>query len=308
MQQLNSDVYVETGYEGVNVGCVRTNEGLILIDTPMRPRDARAWRARVTQLTGQEIRYVINTSYHPHHMLGNHFFTPAPVIAHRTVWDQIESCSDGQRQRILEVLREKYPEAIGAHKELQTVRPRLTFTDRMILHCGVKSLRLIHLGGHSPAAIGVYLPEKEIFFSGDVFVNGQHPTVEEAHTGQWLRALTEIRRLRIRVLVPGHGPLCTKEDTQRLSAYIRLLRRRVRSRMKGGQGWKEALNSIDIGELVDFFPVEAMARAAVEKQIRASLRRVYDELQMGEKGTDSPRGGIGNGQGERVSSSNAYPD
>ena len=308
MQKPNPDVYVETGYEGANVGCIRTDEGLILVDTPMRPRDARAWRARVTQLTGQEVRYVINTSYHPNHMLGNYFFTPATVIAHRTVWDQIESWSDNQRQRILEALREKHPEAIGAHKELQLVRPRLTFTDRMILYLGGKSLRLIRLGGHSPAAIGVYLPEEEIFFSGDVVVNGQHPSLEEAHTGQWLRALTEIRRLRIKALVPGRGPLCTKEDTQRLSAYIRLLRQRVRSRMKGSQGWKEALDSIHTEELVKFFPVEATARAAVEKRICASLRRIYDELQMGEMGTDSPRGGIGNGQGERTSPSNADPD
>jgi cyclase len=281
MQRLNSDVYVETGYEGANVGCVRTEAGLILIDTPMSPRNARAWRARVTQLTGQEVRYVINTSYHPHHMLGNYFFAPAPVIAHRVVWDQIEGWSDSQRQRILETLKEKYPEAAGAYEELQIVRPRLTFTDRITLHCGEKSLRLIHLGGHSPAAIGIYLPEKEVFFSGDVIVNGQHPVMEEAHTGQWLRALTEIRRLRIKALVPGCGPLCTKEDTQQLSAYIRLLRRRVRSHMKGSRGWKEALDSIDMEELVKFFPVEATARPAIEKRIWTSLRRVYEELRTG---------------------------
>ncbi len=278
MQQLDSDVCVETGYEGANVGCVRTDRGLILIDTPMRPRDARAWRARVTQLTGQEVRYVINTSYHPYHMLSHHFFAPVPVIAHRTVWDQFESWSGNQRQRILEALREEYAEAVGAHEELRITRPRLTFTDRMILHCGEKSLRLIHLGGHSPAAIGVYLPENEIFFSGDVVVNRQHPDMEEAHTEQWLRALTDIRRLRIKVLVPGCGPLCTKEDTQRLSAYIRLLRRRVRSCMKGSQGWKEALDSIDMEELMEFFPTETTA--TVEKRVRASLRRVYEELQM----------------------------
>lgn len=285
MQQLDSDVYVETGYEGTNVGCVRTDEGLILIDTPMRFRDARAWRARVTQLTGQEVRYVINTSYHPYHMLSNYFFTPAPVIAHQTVWDQIESWSGNQRQRILEALREEYAEAMDAHEELKITRPRLTFTDRLILHCGERSLRLIHLGGHSPAAIGVYLPEEEIFFSGNVVVNGQHPVMEEAHTGQWLRALTEIRRLRIKALVPGRGPLCTKEETHRLSAYIRLLRRRVRSRMKGSQGWKEALEGIDVKELAEFFPIETAAQATVEKCIRASLRRVCNELQVEGEGS-----------------------
>jgi cyclase len=293
MHRLDSDVYVETGYIGGNVGCVRTNEGLILIDTPMRPRDAQAWRVRVTQLTKQEVRYVINTDCRPQHMLSNYLFLPATVIAHQTVWDQIESWSNSQRQRMLESVRETYPEAIGAREELRVVGPRLTFTDRMTLHCGERALRLIYLGGYSPAAIGVHLPGMEIFFSGDVVVNGQHPDVQEAHTGQWLRALTEIRRLRFRVLVPGRGPLCTKEDTQQLSAYLRLLRRRVRSRMRDDRGWKDALDRIDLEELMKCFPVEATAQAAVEKLVWAGLCRVFEELRVTpeEKGPESSRGG-----------------
>ncbi|MEA3346263.1 MAG: MBL fold metallo-hydrolase [Chloroflexota bacterium] len=275
MQQLGPDVYVETRYEGANVGCVRTGEGLILIDTPMHPRDAQTWRERVNWITGQEVHYVINTTYHPHHMLGNRFFTTARVIAHQAAWDQIEDWNSSKR--LLKSLRKQYPKAIGDQTELQIVPPQLTFTGRMIIHRGEKVLHLIHLGGQSPAAIGVYLPEEEIFFSGDVVVNGQHPPMREANTGQWLRALTEIRRLRIKNLVPGLGPLCTKKDTQPLSDYIRLMRRRVRSCLKAGQERKEALDSIDIRELVGFFPVEE-ALPAVKEEIRVGLRRVYDEL------------------------------
>jgi len=283
MHQLNSDVYVETGYRGINVGCIRTDEGLIFIDTPPRPRDARAWRARLSQLTGQEPRYVINTGYHPHKVLCNHFFAPAPVIAHQAVWDKIRSWSESQRQRLLTALIEKYPEDIDAHEALRIVQPELTLTDHMILYCGGKVLRLIHLGGHSPASIAIYLPEEELFFSGNEFVYGQHPKMKEANSEQWLRNLTAIRRLRIKTLVPGRGPLCTKEDTQELSAYIRLLRRRVRSHMRKNVGWKEAASSIDMEELVHFFPFEATARAKIEKRVRDGLQRVYEELQMAGK-------------------------
>jgi len=278
IEQLHADVYVETGYEAVNVGGVRTGDGLILIDTPIRFRDARIWRARLTQLTRQEVRYIINTSYDPSHMLGNHFFAPVPAIAHQAAWDQIKSWGDTQLQRLLEGLREGCPEGMDADKEFHLIPPRVTFTDRMVLHYGDKRLQLMHLGGYSPGAIGVYLPEVEIFFSGDVVINGQHPSMEGAHTAQWLRALTEIRRLRIKAIVPSHGPPCTKEDTQQLSAYIRLLRRRVRSHMRAHQGRREVVEGIGIDEFFAFFPFPATARPAVEKRIRASLRQVYDEL------------------------------
>ena len=283
MQQINSSVYVEREYEGPNVGCIRTDEGLILIDTPVRPRDARTWRARVTQLTAQQTRYVINTKHHPHQLLINHFFAPAPVIAHQTAWDQINNWSDNQRQRLLESLKGKYAEEIGIHEKIQLIQPQLTLTNRMILHCGDKTLRLFYLRGYSPTSIGVYLPEEELFFSGDAVVNGRHPDMREAHTGQWLQDLTEIRRLRIKTLIPGRGPLCTGESTQQLSAYIRLLRRRVRFHMKDDRGWKETVNSIDIEEFLDFFPLEASERAILEKRIRMNLRRVYEESRMTEK-------------------------
>jgi cyclase len=279
MHQLNSDVYVETGYIGGNVGCVCTKEGLVLIDTPLRPRDAQTWYVRVTELTKQEVRYVINTSYDQDRVLSNCLFAPATVMAHETAWNQIQSWSNSQRQRVLESLREIHPAAPGDPEEPPALGPRLTFTDRMVLYCGETALRLMYLGGHSPAAIGVHLPSIEVFFSGNVVVNGQHPDMAEAHTEQWLRTLTEIRRLRIKTLVPGQGPLCAKEDTQRLSAYIRLLRRRVRSCMGDAGEGNEALASIDLEELLTFFPIETGAEAAVEKRLWTSLRRVYDALQ-----------------------------
>lgn len=292
MEQLHPDVYVETGYQGGNVGCIRTDEGLILIDAPLHLHDARIWRARLTQLTGQEVRYVISTSYQSYPILSYQALTPAPIIAHQTVWERIENWSEGQRQRVLEALKREQAGAVSGQKVPQIIRPRLTFTERMILYCGEKSLCLIHLGGHSPSAIGVYLPKEEILFSGDVISKGRHPIMGEANTVQWLRALTDIRRMGLRVIVPRYGPLCTKEDTQQLSAYIRLLRRRVRSQMKAGRRFKEVVEDIDLQELMESFPFEETARSAIEKRIVSSLRRVYDELQAeGQESEQCAEGG-----------------
>jgi cyclase len=281
MYQLNPDVYVETGYIGGNVGCVRTNEGLILIDIPQRPRDAQTWYVRVTELTKQKVRYVINTGYNVDRMVCNCLFLPAIVIAHRSVWHQTRSWSSSQRQRAVDCLREMRPEAEPDSEDLRRVGPQLTFTERMMLYCGELELRLMHLGGQSRAAIGVHIPGMEIFFSGDVVVNGEHPDMTAAHTEQWLRVLTEIRQMRFKTLVPGHGPVCTREETQPLSAYIRLLRRRVRSVLGEHEEGKSPLDDIDLQELVGRFPIEPASQAATEKRICVSLRRVYDELKAG---------------------------
>jgi glyoxylase-like metal-dependent hydrolase (beta-lactamase superfamily II) len=279
MRQLSPDVFVETGYRGANVAYVRTDEGLVFIDVPRRPRDARAWRQRALQLTGLEPRYVITTDGCSASVLNTCFFAPAPVIAHQATWEQIDGWTESQCNRVLDSWRSQYPEDAQDDERCRITRPCLTFTRRMTLVCGERTFSLFHLGGHSPAAIGVYLPREELFFSGQAFVRGRHPDMTEANSERWLRDLTQLRRMRIRTLVPGRGSLGSKDDTQALSAYLRLLRRRVRTHIRGGADKKEAVGNVDVTELLEFFPLDSAARSSAEKRIRASLRRVYQELQ-----------------------------
>jgi cyclase len=283
MRQLSADVFVETSYRGANVAYVRTEEGLVFIDVPRRPRDAKAWRQRALQLTGQEAHYVIITDGCSASVLNTGFFAPARVISHQATWDQIDGWTESQSNRVLDSWRSQYPEDAQDDEQCRITRPCLTFTRRMTLFCGQRAFSLFHLGGHSPAAIGVYLPREELLFTGPAFVRGHHPDMSEANTGRWLRDLTQLRRMRIRTLVPGRGPLCDKEDTQALSAYLRLLRRRVRTHIRGGADRKEAVGNVDITELVEFFPFDSASRSSAEKRIRTSLRRVYEELQSVER-------------------------
>ena len=41
MQKLAKDIYVESGFAGVTVGAVVTSEGIVCIDAPTHPADAR---------------------------------------------------------------------------------------------------------------------------------------------------------------------------------------------------------------------------------------------------------------------------
>src|SRR3972149_12013962 len=79
MRQLTANVYVETDYRGAIVGCLATDDGAALIDTPWRPTDAVAWRQQIA--ARWPIRYVINTHWHRDHSVCN-FLYDAPVAAH----------------------------------------------------------------------------------------------------------------------------------------------------------------------------------------------------------------------------------
>ena len=82
MQQISSNVHIETRQKGANHGLVATSDGLVLIDTPHKPSDAVRLRSEIERLGS--LRYIINTEPHGDHWTGNGFFD-VPVIAHEGV-------------------------------------------------------------------------------------------------------------------------------------------------------------------------------------------------------------------------------
>ena len=275
MQQIAERVYVETAYHGGNVGCVLTDQGPILIDTPMLPRQARHCRDQIAQLTSAPILYVVNTDYREEHILGNAFFD-APVVAHELTWERVSGYGDAFWQQVANLLEPIDPQAAASVDRWELVPPQITFTERVTFHKGSPLVRLIHLGGHTPATVAVYLPEEKVLFAGDNVVLNTLPVLAHADTKQWLKALTAIRKMRVETLVPGHGPPCDVRATQRLSEYIRLIRDRVRRHFQDGRT-KSELSGLVSG-LMEAYPISKAEREGLRPRIKANLDRVYDEF------------------------------
>ena len=79
MQQVTSNVFVETEVRGCNFGYVTTSDGIVMIDSPHKPSVAQRVKAEI-ESKGQ-LRYIINTEPHGDHWTGNSFFD-VPFLAH----------------------------------------------------------------------------------------------------------------------------------------------------------------------------------------------------------------------------------
>ena len=283
MQQVAPHVYVETGYRNANVGCIITEEGVILVDTPMIPAQAIAWRTLVNRASGHApILYVINTDHHRGHVLGNQFFA-APVIAHELAWKNMRGYGANFCQRVIESYKRE-PDVQAQFHNIQIVRPTITFDQRLDIEHGGRSVRLIHVGGHTEATIIIWLPEEKILFAGDTVWSDQHPYMAQANSKQWLGALSYIRKLGPEIIVPGHGALCHSRDTEPLSEYIRLVRRRVRTCFRKGYTKQETASSL-VKSLVPLFPIPSERRSKIESQIKQGINRVYNEYKKGTEPT-----------------------
>jgi cyclase len=281
IREVAPDVYVDTEYHGANVAFIVTDEGVILIDSPMLPKEARHWREEIKKYTDQEIRYIVNTDHHRAHVIGNQHFPTATVIAHEHAWKEMKSYGDSFRTRLINMYRDRVPEAVAEWKrDLEIIKPEVTFTGRMILYKGEKEIHLLPLGGHTPATTVVYLPNEALVFTGDLVVTNRPPFLSQGNTKEWLQALTYLRKLRYDILIPGHGELTGKEATENMSNYLRLVRRKVRSAYRSGLSKADTARSLS--HLIRYWPIPPFEKPKADRRFKSGLGRVWNEMKSEE--------------------------
>jgi glyoxylase-like metal-dependent hydrolase (beta-lactamase superfamily II) len=278
MQKLAKDVYVESSFPGVTVGAVLTDSGIICIDAPTHPADARRWRLKLNQLSQQPVLYVINLDHHRDRVLGSQWFE-APVIAH-------EATSERLRQ-LPELFKGTSSEA-GADADLaaelggvRLVVPQLSFSGRMALAVDGHELELVARPGNAPGAIWVELPRERIVFTGDAVTLGVPPPMQEANLGDWLAALAELRRARYpaNIIVPGRGAPTDKKGLKPMEDFLKLVRRRVEALARGKKTRADAAALAET--LLAQFHVPAAMREHYARRLRVGLEHLYDQATAG---------------------------
>ena len=83
------------------------------------------------------------------------------------------------------------------------------------------TIEAIHTPGHTSNHMCYALPEENTLFSGDHIMGWSTSVVSppDGHMGDYLRALTEVKRRNFDIIRPTHGPSITEVDTF-VSAYI----------------------------------------------------------------------------------------
>ena len=297
MEEVAPNVFVEFGYEGANCGLILTDIGGVVIDTPIIPEEAKAWAVQVAKMT-DKVLFVFNTDHHRSHILGNQYFD-APILAHEAAWKEMSSYKDTFIERT-KSLYKKQQDVQRQFNETYIVKPELTFTGRLIMRKGNRELHFIHLGGHTEATSGLYLPDCNVLFAGDLIVVDEHPSLGQCDSKAWINKLDWLNKQSFNFIIPGHGPICNVEATQPVKNYIRTMRAKVRSQYK--QGRTKAESAVVISQMIDAFPYPPGRKSMIEKRIRAGVSKLYDEMKVfyGRDNTKKSRGGKKGGKKIRI--------
>ena len=223
MQNVTANVFTSTDIRGCNPSYVVTSDGVVVIDTPQLPSRAVEMR-REAELHGP-IRYVINTEHHVDHIFGNYYFKGAGTVAHHQgVYDNfmVPTADLDPFDYAAEAIPTDDPQGAQLFPDRDVYyedpnKGALVFTGNLDLRVGEHTFHLIHTPGHTPGQVAVYVPSERVVFTGDTVFSQCQTWLMTSNVSEWLESLNVIGDMDVDRVVPGHGPVTTKEylSTQR---------------------------------------------------------------------------------------------
>jgi glyoxylase-like metal-dependent hydrolase (beta-lactamase superfamily II) len=220
-----------------------TPEGVIVTD-PINA-DAATWlKAEIASRFDKPIRYLVYSHDHADHISGGEVFADtATVVAH-----------ENTRRAIL---AENRP----------TAAPQITFSDRMTLSLGGKSVELIYPGrSHSDNLIVMRFPAERALFVVDMVTVNRLPykNLSDSYFPDWIDAMRRVEAIDFDILAPGHGVLGTRADVNATRAYLEDLERAVFAAARSGQTLDQMRQSIKLDAYGDWGQYEAWLPLNIE--------------------------------------------
>lgn len=283
MDQIAANVYVETKYEGVNVGAMLTPNGAIAVDVPSYPRDARDWATRLHKLDHHPLQFLILSDYNGDRVLNARWMN-APIISQQTTAEKLYAYDKRFPQNVVDSLALRNPEKGRDLHNGPVEKPAMSFSRQMAVALNGYEVQCTAVAGPTDGSCWVYIPEANVLFAGDTLIVDQHPTLTEANCRAWLATLDRLEAMANdgAIIVPGRGPLNQPDSINALRHYLNLLIDRISEHVVNGGSREET--AAYIPEFLAMFPIHHFPTDWVKRQVKISLARVYDEIQLEAEG------------------------
>jgi cyclase len=233
-QKLGENLTLLSG-PGGNVVVLNGADGKIVVDTFLSP----AWPKLKETLDGlgnAPLKTVIDTHWHFDHTDNNAplHAAGATVLAHENTKKRMSEAHD------LPVF--------GLHFEASPAEalPQETFASSHRLKANGESLALQHFApAHTDSDIYILFEKGNVIHMGDTFFNGMYPYIDSSTGGKisgMIAASDKILGLASKdtKIIPGHGPMGTKEDLTKFRTMLVTARDRVQKLKAAGKSAEQA--------------------------------------------------------------------
>ena len=188
MQKIVPNVYLENKYIGVNLGIVVIGKELLLVDSPLHAEEVNEW-FKVVSERGRP-KFLVLLDSHPDRVLGSLNLT-LPAIAQDQTLQTIREWADTFKGNAHPIGAEA--DQLKRITGVNNAIPEITFSERMVIHIGVKEIVFLHRPGPRPGSMWMVIPDLSVVFVGDTVTIDEPPYVGVSVLEPWLNSLDELR-------------------------------------------------------------------------------------------------------------------
>jgi glyoxylase-like metal-dependent hydrolase (beta-lactamase superfamily II) len=251
---------------GCNQGWIIFEDFVLVIEASF-PNQAEELIKEIRKTTDKPIKYVFDTHWHGDHADGNPVFIAdgASAIAAESSREQflnkgITSFDNAKQDK---------PKEYG---QLKYGIPSVYFPKKMVLEDSKQRVELIHIGhGHTRGDAVAWLPKHGILFTGDSCVNGPFNYTGESDTASWISVLTEMTKMPVKTVCPGHGEMSDEKLIETQRRYFVELRQAVLEGISGGKSLDDIKKTVDFPWFKEWTGVTVRERPE-------NVEHVYKEL------------------------------
>lgn len=227
--RLQGNVYMIAGAGG-NIVAQTGPDGVVLVDAGSATM-ADAVVAAVKKLSGQPIRYIIDTSADADHVGGNDGVSKAGEFLDRTA-GAMTLAHERVLMRMSAPTGQQSPFVFDAW-------PKTTYLDRKDIYLNDEAIRIAHQpAAHSDGDSIVFFRRSDVLVTGDIFDQTRFPVIDVARGGSIqgeIAALNVLAGIAVTptplpwqeggtIVVPGHGRVCEPAELVEYRDMITIIR------------------------------------------------------------------------------------
>ena len=246
IQLTDNITLVHTSVFGKQLGAnmvFEVNSGdVFMVDDQLAPF-AKSIRKEISKHGGENIKFIVNTHWHPDHSGGNAALGEnATIIAHSNAQRRFKEPQKGFGLTAPDSYHE-FPARPSDGWATETID-----SIRVVQFHGQEIQIIPFANSHTDGDLVVYFKGEKVLCVGDLFWPDQLPYVDVYNKGNSIALSHSIDRLLDIVpddvkIVTGHGPVSSKEDLIRYSKMIRETTNYVQDQMASNQSLEQIQNS-----------------------------------------------------------------